>query len=138
MPQMNIFEVLRGPGVVQIGTQRPLGPFLERLGLMEASWSNLGGLLGCSWSALGRLRGLNKQVGNGSWPANEHIQDRFHLCEGVFQRAACLLFGGRMSKVERVQLNERSFQQRPRHALDRGLGIDDTFVRHAMFIPLKN
>ena len=45
MPQTSIFEVLRGPRGIKIGPQRLLGPFLERLGLMEASWSALGGLL---------------------------------------------------------------------------------------------
>ena len=39
-----IFEVLRGLREVKIGPQRPLGPFLERLGLMDASWSALGRL----------------------------------------------------------------------------------------------
>ena len=45
MPKTVVFEVLRGPRGVKIGPQRLLGPFLERLGLMEASWSALGGLL---------------------------------------------------------------------------------------------
>ena len=48
-----IFEVLRGLREVKIGPQRPLGPFLERLGLMDASWSGLGDLLERSWTALG-------------------------------------------------------------------------------------
>ena len=47
------FEVPKRPGGVKIGPQRLLGPFLERLGLMEASWSALGGLLERSWAALG-------------------------------------------------------------------------------------
>ena len=33
--------------------RRSLGPFLERLGLMDASWSGLGDLLERSWTALG-------------------------------------------------------------------------------------
>ena len=53
MPKTVIFEVLRGPRGVKIGPQRLLGPFLERLGLMEACWSALGGLLERSWAALG-------------------------------------------------------------------------------------
>ena len=53
MPQTDIFEVLRGPRGVKNGPQRPLGPFLERLGLMEASWSGLGDLLERSGTALG-------------------------------------------------------------------------------------
>ena len=50
---MVVFEVLRGPTGVKIGLQRPLGAFLERLGLMDASWSGLGDLLERSWTALG-------------------------------------------------------------------------------------
>ena len=53
MPKTNIFEVLRDPRGVKIGPQRLLGPFLERLGLMEACWSALGGFLERSWAALG-------------------------------------------------------------------------------------
>ena len=53
MPKTVIFEVLRGPRGVKISPQRLLGLFLERLGLMEASWSALGGLLERSWAALG-------------------------------------------------------------------------------------
>ena len=53
MPQIAVFEVPRGPGGVKMGPQRPLGPFLERLGLMDASWSGLGDLLERSWTALG-------------------------------------------------------------------------------------
>ena len=48
-----IFEILRGPRGVKIGLQRPLGPFLERLGLLDASWSGLGGIFERSWTALG-------------------------------------------------------------------------------------
>ena len=59
MPKTAIFEVLRGPRGVKIGPQRLLGPFLERLGLMEASWS-----------ALGRAKGTN-EIGFG-WPGG-HI-----------------------------------------------------------------
>jgi len=51
--QSIIFEVLRGPGGVKIGPERPPGPFLEHLGLTEASWSGIGGLLERSWTALG-------------------------------------------------------------------------------------
>ena len=51
-----IFEVLRGLRGVKIGPQRPLGRFLERLGLMDASWSGLGGLLERSWAALGPIK----------------------------------------------------------------------------------
>ena len=51
--QIAVFEVPRGPGGVKMGPQRPLGPFLERLGLMDASWSGLGDLLERSWTALG-------------------------------------------------------------------------------------
>ena len=43
----------RGPGGVKMDPHRPLGPFLEHLGLMDASWSGLGGLLERSWTALG-------------------------------------------------------------------------------------
>ena len=53
MPKTSIFEVPRGPRGVKFGPQRLLGPFLERLGLMEAYWSALGGLLERSWAALG-------------------------------------------------------------------------------------
>ena len=53
MPKTAVFEVLRGPTGVKIGLQRPLGAFLERLGLMDASWSGLGGLLERSWTAPG-------------------------------------------------------------------------------------
>ena len=53
MPKTNTFEVLRDPRGSKIGPQRLLGPFLERLGLMEACWSALGGLLERSWAALG-------------------------------------------------------------------------------------
>ena len=53
MAKINVFEVQRGPGGVKVGPQRPLGPFLERLGLMDASWSGLGDLLERSWTALG-------------------------------------------------------------------------------------
>ena len=52
-PKTAVFEVLRGPTGVKIGLQRPLGAFLERLGLMDASWSGLGDLLERSWTALG-------------------------------------------------------------------------------------
>ena len=41
MPKIVVFEVPRGPGGVKMGPQKPLGPFLERLGLMDASWSGL-------------------------------------------------------------------------------------------------
>ena len=60
-----VFEVLRG--------QRPLGAFLERLGLMDASWSGLGALLERSWTALGP----KKLTLNGSWPLQEEFQERF-------------------------------------------------------------
>ena len=53
MPKIAVFEVPRGPGGVKMSPQRPLGPFLERLGLMDASWSGLGDLLERSWTALG-------------------------------------------------------------------------------------
>ena len=53
MPQIAVFEVPRGPRGVEMGPRRPLGPFLERLGLMDASWSGLGDLLKRSWTALG-------------------------------------------------------------------------------------
>ena len=35
-----------------MGPQRPLGIFLERIGLMDASWSGLGDILERSWTAL--------------------------------------------------------------------------------------
>ena len=35
-----------------MGPQRPLGVFLERIGLMDASWSGLGDILERSWTAL--------------------------------------------------------------------------------------
>ena len=41
------------PKSFKIGPERPPGPFSERLGLMGASWSGLGGLLERSWTALG-------------------------------------------------------------------------------------
>ena len=47
------FEVPERPGGVKIGPQRPLGPILEPLQLLEASWSGLGALLERSWTALG-------------------------------------------------------------------------------------
>ena len=53
MPQTAVFEVPRGLGGVKVGPQRPLGVFLERIGLMDASWSGLGDLLERSWTALG-------------------------------------------------------------------------------------
>ena len=53
MPKIAVFEVPRGPGGVKMGPQRSLGPFSERLGLMDASWSGLGDLLERSWTALG-------------------------------------------------------------------------------------
>ena len=53
LPQTAVFEVLGDPGGVKMDPKRPLGPFLERLGLMDASWSGLGGLLERSWAALG-------------------------------------------------------------------------------------
>ena len=68
MPKTNIFEVLRDPRGSKIGPQRLLGPFLERLGLMEASWRPLGAVLGGSRteSSLERLlaapRGIPSEV----------------------------------------------------------------------------
>ena len=53
MRKTAVFEVLRGPRGIKIGPQRPLGAFLERLDLLQASWSGLGGLLERSWTALG-------------------------------------------------------------------------------------
>ena len=54
LAQTAVFEVLGDPGGVKMDPKRPLGPFLERLGLMDASWSGLGGLLERSWACLGR------------------------------------------------------------------------------------
>ena len=45
-------HVPRGLGGVKVGPQRPLGVFLERIGLMDASWSGLGDILERSWTAL--------------------------------------------------------------------------------------
>ena len=53
MPQTAVFEVPRGLGGVKVGPQRPLGIFLERIGLMDASWSGLGDLLERSWKPPG-------------------------------------------------------------------------------------
>ena len=53
MPQTAVFEVPRGLGGMKMGPQRPLEVFLERIGLMDASWSGLGDLLERSWTALG-------------------------------------------------------------------------------------
>ena len=47
------FEVPERPGGVKIAPRRRLGPILEPLQLLEASWSGLGGLLERSWTALG-------------------------------------------------------------------------------------
>ena len=47
------FGVPERPGGVKIDPQRRLGPILEPLQLLEASWSGLGGLLERSWTALG-------------------------------------------------------------------------------------
>ena len=47
------FEVPERPGGVKIGPRRRLGPILEPLQRLEASWSGLGGLLERSWTALG-------------------------------------------------------------------------------------
>ena len=74
MPKSGVFEVLRGPRRVLIGPQRPLGPFLERLGLMDASRSRLGDLLERSWTALGLKK---KVLLIGSWPLQEAFQDSF-------------------------------------------------------------
>ena len=52
MPQTAVFQVPRGLGGVKVGPQRPLGVFLERIGLMDASWSGLGDILERSWTAL--------------------------------------------------------------------------------------
>ena len=52
MPQTAVFQVPRGLGGVKVGPQRPLGVFLERIGLMDASWSGLGDILERSWAAL--------------------------------------------------------------------------------------
>ena len=73
MPQSIIFEVLRGPRGVKIGPERPLGPFLERLGLMDASRSGLGSLLEHSWTSPGSK---NMSLSS-SWPLQEDSQDRF-------------------------------------------------------------
>ena len=42
MRKAAVFELLRAPRRVKTGPQKPLGAFLERLGLMQASWSVLG------------------------------------------------------------------------------------------------
>ena len=49
---MNL-EVPERSGGEIIGSQMCLGPILEPLQLLEASWSGLGGLLERSWAALG-------------------------------------------------------------------------------------
>ena len=53
VPENHNVEVPERPGVVKIGPRRHLGPILEPLQLLEASWSGLGGLLERSWTALG-------------------------------------------------------------------------------------
>ena len=50
--QNAVFELLRAPRGVKIGPQRPLGAFLEHLGLMQASWSVLGSHLGPHFGTL--------------------------------------------------------------------------------------
>ena len=52
IPENHRFGVPGRPGGVKIGPQRRLGPILEPLQLLEASWSGLGGLLERSWTAL--------------------------------------------------------------------------------------
>ena len=52
MPQTAVFQVPRGLGGVKVGPQRPLGVVLERIGLMDASWSGLGDILERSWTTL--------------------------------------------------------------------------------------
>ena len=53
VPENHQFGVPERPGEVTIDPQRRLGPILEPLHLLEASWSSLGGLLERSWTALG-------------------------------------------------------------------------------------
>ena len=68
-----VFEVLQGPRRVEIGPQRPLGPILECLGLMDASRNALGGLFERSWTA----PGPKKTLSSGFWPAQEEFEERF-------------------------------------------------------------
>ena len=49
----------------------------EPLGAVWAAWGSLGGLLERSWSALGGLRGKKKVIGNGPWLAQELLGDWF-------------------------------------------------------------
>ena len=106
-----IFEALRGPREVKIGPQRPLGPFLERLGLMDASWSALAGLLERSWTALG--------------PKKRSLERLLAAPRGIPREVSAILTAKRLPK-RRPKWHPKTLQvacMRPRRS-KRPLGTD--------------